>query len=383
MSGVSSETKTTGRDKQIKQRHIFISADAYFHDDTWIKVGMTLWEEMNFKRDFFVGKPCSNLQGMRPVEASYFDKTRLSKLVMQNLPQVAVGMGSGLDAPAELLTSSWAASFWKEHSLRASLISHAYALNVPPEVTDYIGFWKPKATSAAAYIRTLETKLAQVQHLVARFVRATLYMDCYAGKMPDILGEDLMLHSWSEWMAQFHGDGKAIEVQVENMRLFHPSDSCSREVYIARYGWKGSQGDNMKEDDTKVMKISEDVGILDGRLTDKPSSTSSSTETKADELETIDPGTYVVSITGKRRANRSGVRTLHMVGRCFRVPGVHYDIFISKGKEIPKNEEYDRLCGSCWNERGLEEASEGDESSSTESAADSDALDDDLRETSI
>ena len=54
-------------------------------------------------------------------------------------------------------------------------------------------------------------------------------------------------------------------------------------------------------------------------------------------------GEYVVSVTEKR-----GFRRLHQLGRCYRVPGLHYTQWLSLGTERPSTTEYDDFCRNCW-----------------------------------
>ena len=54
-------------------------------------------------------------------------------------------------------------------------------------------------------------------------------------------------------------------------------------------------------------------------------------------------GKYVVSIQGK-----SGFRRLHLVGACFRVPGVDYLRYELLGQDIPATSTYHASCRSCW-----------------------------------
>ena len=52
---------------------------------------------------------------------------------------------------------------------------------------------------------------------------------------------------------------------------------------------------------------------------------------------------YVVAATRYR-----GYRTLHFVGKCFRVPGLRYFEFETYGAERPPPEVYHKVCKNCW-----------------------------------
>ena len=66
-------------------------------------------------------------------------------------------------------------------------------------------------------------------------------------------------------------------------------------------------------------------------------------------------GCYVVSITGHKR-----LRRLHLMGACFRVPGIHFGEFEVLGSEAPSPDLYDAICKSCWNDE--EEVGEAEDS---------------------
>ena len=52
---------------------------------------------------------------------------------------------------------------------------------------------------------------------------------------------------------------------------------------------------------------------------------------------------YVISIS-----KRHGRRCLHYVGRCPRVPYVHYKEAEEMGMELPPPHTYNAVCGDCW-----------------------------------
>ena len=58
---------------------------------TWAQVGHALWVDLHFERDFFICKPSKDLEGMRPIQASYCDRMRLGRLVLQGLLQEEPG----------------------------------------------------------------------------------------------------------------------------------------------------------------------------------------------------------------------------------------------------------------------------------------------------
>lgn len=77
-----------------------------------------------------------------------------------------------------------------------------------------------------------------------------------------------------------------------------------------------------------------------------------------EELEVPKWHDFVVSKSGSK-----GRRTLHQVGRCFRIPSVHYKSYKSFGTETPPDTSYDWICLGCWPPKDEEDC--GDESSSS------------------
>ncbi len=54
---------------------------------------------------------------------------------------------------------------------------------------------------------------------------------------------------------------------------------------------------------------------------------------------------YFVSLVGRKPHRR-----LHYLGKCHRMPGVHYLNFIQYGLDAPDEMDYDEVCKQCWPE---------------------------------
>ena len=63
---------------------------------------------------------------------------------------------------------------------------------------------------------------------------------------------------------------------------------------------------------------------------------------------------YVVSISTKHR-----LRRLHYLGKCHRVPKIHYQDFEFLGMELPDQDAYDDYCRQCWRENGEDSTKHG------------------------
>lgn len=92
----------------------------------------------------------------------------------------------------------------------------------------------------------------------------------------------------------------------------------------------------------------------------------------------IGRGAFVLSVVG-----RSKKRTLHQVGACYRIPGVHYKEFVVVGDTRPTLEPNEKLCTSCFgrDQKLVSEALAGelgsDEASSVSSSTDLESSDSD------
>lgn len=99
----------------------------------------------------------------------------------------------------------------------------------------------------------------------------------------------------------------------------------------------------------KAMEDEERSSGSEGLVEGGPASSSGVTK------DSIPLGTYVMSVVG--RGNR---KTLHRVGECHRVPGLHYARFEVVGNEPPCTDTFRQSCSVCF-PRGLAEG--GEESS--------------------
>ena len=86
-------------------------------------------------------------------------------------------------------------------------------------------------------------------------------------------------------------------------------------------------------------------------------------------------GQYVVSIQGK-----SGFRRLHLVGACFRVPGVDYLQYELLGPNLPSPSAYHASCRNCW-PGGLPSGDGAGSEEATPSASSSASEEDEVRAT--
>eukprot|EP00974_Lingulodinium_polyedra_P129821 11211466-Lingulodinium_polyedra.AAC.1 len=64
LEGVLCSTKTSGRDKRVRIRHIYVAREAYIAEPQWLECGYLVWvsPDFNFARDYLVPAPTSDYQ---------------------------------------------------------------------------------------------------------------------------------------------------------------------------------------------------------------------------------------------------------------------------------------------------------------------------------
>ena len=96
----------------------------------------------------------------------------------------------------------------------------------------------------------------------------------------------------------------------------------------------------------------------------------------AKDLDLATPVGFVTAITKSGRTP-AGFRRLHLVGACWRVPGVHYKTFLRHGSREPAEYELDARCSDCFPRDAIAPAAPdescSDSSSSSTSPSGSDA----------
>ena len=85
-----------------------------------------------------------------------------------------------------------------------------------------------------------------------------------------------------------------------------------------------------------------------------------------------EPKGYVICIT-----NKTSTRRLHLLGACWRIPGISYRQFELMGEEMPDPQQYNAICGDCWKKKEDEAATnidfkDGTDSETTSSSSDED-----------
>lgn len=319
LQGEVTQTKTIGPDCKVKSRAILISNDAYLVDRSWLQKGFEIWKEAPEDRQNFISLPTANCEGFRPVGAEPHDRAALTRWIYRTALEEVTG--DQAEEMPEVLDA--AARFWTEHSSRATLVSIARALVVPKSLTDRIGWWAVGDSASEEYIRTYRTLTARVQAKAAAFVRRGL-----ARPTRDITGHVL------EALGNFLKDkGKAVDEQEYEARCLQlltylttyaeAGDEPSG-LGDTRYGWaedaEGLTHEALQRMEAlKLVESSEEEGVSGGPPTKI--------------------GDWVVSVTR--------THCLHIIGKCFRVPGKHYIKWAVVEDPVPKDK-YRKSCNVCF-----------------------------------
>ena len=223
---------------------------------------------------------------------------------------------------------------------------------------------------SAGYIRTKEVTLGRAQRMVANFGQAALLTK----GVPDLLGEERALASWGEWAGRFAVGEDVVERQVERFRTAAAEADDAGSQWLQAFGWGaycgGVRGGRTRSPTplggASPLTDEEQGGDVEGVDTgesgdDEAGEADSEGEESAGEGSASPPEPvgldYVVSISCKKQ-----IRTLHRVGWCFRIPGVHYREYVNLGAVLPEGANFHRCCKSCWvtaGEEGLGGAGRG------------------------
>ncbi len=248
-------------------------------------------------------------------------------------------MLAGLRDPSTTWTLGEAASaIFSPHSFRAVLTSALSALGAGKEQLGWLMAWQTQGS--ATYIRTGRAMTRRMQSRLSTIVREQW------GK-EDPIGEGDVLQQLREAMEARGMDDLAIQSAVKGITTFTP--------------YQGAPfGLNMELKSTEPNQVHRpDPTVVGG----------SAASTEAAQAKPCGPDEwppsrgFVISLSRKR-----GLRCLHLIGKCYRQPGVHYRNYEVCGTEEPAAHRYDQICGACW-PTGDESVDDGEGSEMTESSS--------------
>jgi hypothetical protein len=197
LRGTLPRTKTSGPGKRSKALPLYIAPQAYVGVENWMEVGVELLKGGPFPmRDYLM--PSLGPRGdFVNNPASYKQVVLIStKLLSQlKIPERTLDGLGWVEGTRPLVPDSQLASYWTEHSERATLPSLAGHLKFSKELVDKLGRWQEGAQSDA-YIREFYGVVRQIQMEVARVLRS--------GEAYHRFSEKANLHEMELWM-NVHG----------------------------------------------------------------------------------------------------------------------------------------------------------------------------------
>ena len=332
--GTITASKTTGRLKQVSLMYFYVSANAWLVEPSWIKVGLTLLLDNTAAKPFMVPLVTRDRVAFSEQEPSYTDHSIVSRYLLSEV--------MGVDFHDDEVNEGWVVAverdekallpgvqrFWSEHSDRCTIPTWAKTLGVSKEDRDRLGRWRP--SESEEYVRTSKTIVLRVHTQLAETVR----------KSPgvDRVGEHETLENLGKWLTEQGLTAEEVKAQVEKLKFW------------GKYG-------------TGAVPVPA-VGNLDGD--------GFKSDSDDDAPNKLGEGQLVVSL---EKGNRP--QTLHCVGKCWRIPGIHYARYIILDKDELVNPNprftapYDKICHDCYPDGKYKPDETAEDSSDSSSSSDS------------
>lgn len=323
----------------------------YLRHHDWLSTGWNLWKDMAWEadlenRDFMLPAPRQDLDGMVRKVASYAAASAMSQALANHL---VTGEGDSY----EPLLEHGVPSCWTEHSERVTLRTWAKAAGIGDDVCKRLGRWTP--TVDQSYDRSVRVQILQAQIKIAGFVWEN--RGCQ-----DPFDENKVLDRVAERMAAMDYQKEKIDEQVMKLKTFYdmgPPPKRRRHV----------EGELEVDEDWEQAGQEEKLRLPEIELGETDEEEISEDERETEEKPTlVAPGSYVVSTVG-----RTSRQTLHRVGECHRVPGVHFSKFEVMGDDPPDPTMYHHACMICFPRGAVQEEPETGSSSGDCSSSDTES----------
>ena len=370
-------TKTTGPGKAIATLPVYIAHDAFVEEKNWLVTGVGIWKAIHIDRDYFVACPSDDLQRLVPVAASYMDRACMSRMLARMLKT------EGGDV---LLPLPCVSLFWTEHSPRATLPTWVATLGGTEELRGKLGRWKSSQSCTEGYSRQDRVIINRAQANAAMFIRQNKGVTA----AEDHFGERAVLRAL-RLKIEDEVSQKATEDIITGLTFFGlPPSTSSASHFLEDYGRADFEQDpraghgeevppTVADDETASLEIGDMVDELptndeEGeallRLTlgkaglKIPDSLVVDSDSDEDGYRDVPAGyDYATS-----QSRKHGLRKLHRVGWCGRVPGADYRVH-QTFQTPPLQSDYDSLCKQCWRHQGPESAPSSQRAESSGSAS--------------
>ena len=328
LHGQISVSKTTGKLKSVAMLYFYVSSDAWVVEQRWLKTGFNLLLETTTPKPFLLPLPNADGSSFSEQEPSYAEACITSRVLLSEAKRINVsGPSASSSGPADNqmsysieagnLLDPGVQKFWTEHSDRCTLPTWSKNLGVIKEDRDRLGRWKPSESDE--YVRSSRDIVLKTQKLVADSIKKDFDVD--------VVGESSTFDVLSVWLKDNGVSEELSQLQIRRLSLSSGGEAVSAEV---------------------VQDFPSDI--------------------EEEPLEQVGNGQLVVSLERGRNP-----QTLHCVGRCWRVPGLHYKSYMFIDKEEATNPDprymvpFDRICKDCYPSgvvMGSETVADGSSSSS-------------------
>jgi hypothetical protein len=336
-------SKTTGSGKSVGAVPFHVDGRAWLVMEDWLKVGWNLFVQHKTGLDYLLPLPAPGMEEFSDQEPSYSQQTAiLRKLLMDATVPIysevsdSEGFGevSGWKASQKQILLEGMQTFWTGHSLRCTLPTWAAALSFPKQDRDYLGRWKPMESDE--YLRNVSEVVGRIQAAVATKLRTR----------------------WSG--NELHEDPLRRELKIYS--LVRGYEETEVELMLEKITHKGFCSG-------EVVELSEDeeAEVFSGSLPFPADFDPAAPVDLGDSKAQLPEGQLVLSLDGGGKS-----RTLHKVGACWRIPGIHFRRF----REVQSVEDVEAGCGSlckdCWPAEDIEAMnSEASDSASSVDSSDS------------
>ena len=326
------KTKTTGGDKRVRSRPVYICEDAWLKRDRWLATGWQILARLApHARDYLMPTPADRGMSVRYTPLSHAETSAASMVVFSKLVTPFCSGVEGIES-TPLLISVLAQSFWTEHSLRSFLPTATECFCPGTKDVGLVGCWK--ATGGAMYIRLVRSRVARVQKRIRRaVVRGNADAALHEGESREDLDDWLLARGVTPstitkqlMFLTFPGDGDASDsdrnVEIEEMKGF----VVGREEKVEN---KKVDGPTLETDALSEAASPAVIGEQGTRA-----------HRRQRALKDLKNGFYVAR-------TRDGKCMLHFLGGCFMVPGVDYAKFSYLGESLPDESKYTGFCAKC------------------------------------
>ena len=346
LSGVLTQTKTTGAGKKVLEVMFYVIRQASFTGLDWLQEGFDIWtsQPFQFNRDFFLPLPKPDWETPSHKMANYSAMSALNRSLLLDLSAVRKLNHRWREVAVTKLIQPPGHLFWTEHSDRHFTVSASAVMGVSESDRDDLGRWGINAQKSNAYRLTSRQVVFKIQALLMKNI------------------------------SEGPSDYEETDLQMEYERFMQSrnpnwdgTEEMARLTVLIDYGPQINTLDQRWPLDPEGSPV---LISLDNHPAERqnPTALLIPAEDSADEV--IQQGQpFWMSTT------RSGFRRLHRVGGCRVVPEDCWRFQFLHGFELTvENQKADKACRICFKGLNVETSdsdrlpSESSGSSSTESS---------------